>query len=162
MIQSRLMQYCDILKDNTFLGKAYLLVAKYFSRQAQTVLFKNKIMDFWDTTEVLLFCPATSCHQVINEIQNLKALSLEAVKNPSRHHKETKIIKIFVTDTIDITQTKRYSQLIKAIKHFSFFKAIRFGFFGFIKAGVAIVDIKNNKIITSLEAKPLSKSLVIY
>ena len=97
LIKERLEAYFSFLPDNTHLAQNYDLAAEFSSRQIQTALFKENVMDYLDSKEFCLLSNLQDEQTIDSELAKLPDIAISSA-NPSRHHKSTVVTRVFVTE----------------------------------------------------------------
>jgi hypothetical protein len=150
LLKRRLECYFDVVQNAVFNGRTYELSASYSSRENQTLLTKEAVMDYLDTKELCLVSSvngafseenAVSC--VNKQLSSLPSFALSYSGQLSRHHKSTTVTIAFVEET-GCTKDE-----IQAVKHFHFHKLHRFGFWGVTDAYAVLVDLESNSVYCS-------------
>lgn len=145
IISNQLERYFTFFPNNTFNEKKYDIAAYFSTRQNQTVLFKENIMDFEDSKEVLLLSQEENLDVLNEKLSELPAIALKTAQ-PSRNHKSTTITRVFVTSK-DID-----ASTIKIIKKFYFHKSFHCLLWGWTEVGVVLVSLADSKVYTNRTA----------
>ena len=159
LLQKRLECYFDITTNAVYGERTYDFSASYSSRENQTLLSKEAVMDYLDTKELCLVTNVATCSggsgtelSSINEqLSSLPAFALAYSGELSRHHKSTTVTIAFVEEA-GCTKEE-----IEAVKHFHFHKTHRFGFWGYTDAHVVLVDLEAEKVYCSRFASAKKK-----
>jgi len=150
LIAQRLGTYCDLLPEGMYDGKKYDMAAIFCRRESQTVLFKENIMDYLDSKEILLLTYDDNKNHIEKELNSLGSL---AVKNAaaSRHHKSTILTRVF------IFTGNPQAEIIHKIVSFRFSRIFRFFFWGWTEVRTVAVDLQNGRIYTNRAARTQRK-----
>lgn len=142
LIKERLEAYFSFLPDNTHLAQNYDLAAEFSSRQIQTALFKENVMDYLDSKEFCLLSNLQDEQTIDSELAKLPDIAISSA-NPSRHHKSTVVTRVFVTEK-DVSLAT-----LSKIKKFKFSKAFRFLFWGWTEVHLLLVNLQDNKVYSN-------------
>lgn len=145
MLSKRLEHYFTFLPDDSFNGKKYDIAAIFSSRQEQTVLFQENVIDFADSKEILLVSYEENLQSLEKDFTELPGTALNAAR-PSRNHKSTIITRIYVT-----TQSPE-KPVIKTVKKFRYHKTFRFLLWGWTEVGIVLVNLADGKVYTNRTA----------
>jgi hypothetical protein len=143
LLQRRLECYFDVAKNAVYGGRTYDFAASYSSRENQTLLSKEAVMDYLDTKELCLVSLVGGVSSINELLASLPAFALEYSGKLSRHHKSTTVTVAFVEET-GCTKEE-----IDAVKHFHFHKAHRLGFWGTTDACAVLVDLETGRVYCS-------------
>ncbi len=141
LLTQRFGKYFDVLSGGMWSGKKYDLAAKYAARETQTVLFKENVMDFYDSKEICLVSFNATPSFVSTELAGLPALALEYAE-PSRHHKSTVVTRVFAAESPE-------KEAVTLVKRFRFNKSFRFYFWGYVECKTILVDLASGKVYTN-------------
>lgn len=145
-MEQRLASSCDILPDGIYNRKKYDMAALLLSRENQTVLFKENVMDYLESKEILLFSYDYCEDAIQQELESLKETALSSAK-PNRHHKSTVITHVFVYTHSVQPQTKH------SITAFRFSKSFRLYLWGWTEARTVLVDLSTGSVFTNAAAR---------
>jgi len=143
LLQKRLECYFDVAKNKVYGGMTYDFAASYSSRENQTLLSKDAVMDYLDTKELCLVCTAMDLSSLKEQLDSLPAFAIQYSGELSRHHKSTTVTVAFVE------QAGCTKEEINLIKRFHFHKTHRFGFWGYTDACAVLVDLEAKSVYCS-------------
>lgn len=152
LLIQRFEKYFDLLSGGTWNGKKYDLAAKYTARETQTVLFKENVMDFYDSKEICLVSFNASPSFVRTELAELPALALEC-SEPSRHHKSTAVTRVFAAESPE-------KEAVALVKRFRFSRSFRFYFWGYTECKIILVDLASGKVYANPAGRQEKKIFV--
>ncbi|MFA6856567.1 MAG: hypothetical protein WCR31_05100 [Treponema sp.] len=141
LLTQRFEKYFDLSDNSICCGERYDLSAKYTARETQTVLFKENVMDFYDSKEICLVSFNADPSFIRAELTGLPDLTLKYTE-PSRHHKSTVVTRVFVAESPE-------KEAVKLVKRFHFSKALRFYFWGYAESKTILVDLVSGKVYTN-------------
>ncbi|MCK9170218.1 MAG: hypothetical protein M0P01_07360 [Treponema sp.] len=152
LLNQRFEKYFDLSDNSICHGKKYDMSASYRARETQTVLFKENVMDFYDSKEICLVSFNADPSFIRTELIELPELTLKYTE-PSRHHKSTVITRVFVTEAPE-------KDAVKLIKRFRFSKSFRFYFWGYAESKTVLVDLVSGKVYTNPAGRQEKKIFV--
>ena len=76
LLQKRLECYFDVAKNKVYGGMTYDFAASYSSRENQTLLSKDAVMDYLDTKELCLVCTAMDLSSLKEQLDSLPAFAI--------------------------------------------------------------------------------------
>jgi hypothetical protein len=141
LLTQRFEKYFDLSGNSICCGKRYDLSATYTARETQTVLFKENIIDFYDSKEICLVSFNADPSFIRTELTELPDLTLKYTE-PSRHHKSTVVTRVFVAESPE-------KEAVKLVKRFRFSKSFRFYFWGYAESKTILVDLVSGKVYTN-------------
>ena len=153
VLRQRLGTYFDILENGVYENRTYDLAAVFSSREDQTVLFRENVMDYLESKELLLVTSADSGGDIAAELGRLPETVLRAAR-PSRHHKSTVLTRVFVTETACTPET------VRRITGFRFSRAFRFWLWGWVEVRTVLADLSDGTVYTNHAAHSHRKSFV--
>ena len=150
LLKRRLDCYFDVVQNAVYDGRTYEFSASYSSRENQTLLTKEAVMDYLDTKELCLVSSVNgdssakdAVSSIKEQLSSLPSFALKYSGQLSRHHKSTTVTIAFVEET-GCTKEE-----IQAVKHFHFHKLHRFGFWGVTDAYAVLVDLESQCVYCS-------------
>lgn len=93
LLASRLSSAFDMVPQ--WLGVEYDVAAVFRERVEQTALLRDNVMDWSDTTEVVLLSVADGAPDVQAALEGLRDITI-ASSEPSRHHRLTTVVRVLV------------------------------------------------------------------
>lgn len=138
-IASRLESAFDL--GHEWLGAEYDLTAVFRCRMEQTALLRDNVMDWSNTTEVVLMSAAEGTEDVKAALEELKAITLQSSK-PDRHHRLTTVVRV-------IAGYRWGKNEAALVKRYRFSRSFRLGFYGWCTAAAVLVDLSNGEVVTN-------------
>ena len=149
LIVQRLEKYFDVLKNGTYNGRTYDITAQYHARENQTVLFKENVMDYYETNEICLISFRGDPSFISTELSLLPAATVAAA-SPSRKHRSTTVTRVFVTDHAE-------KAAVRLVRRFHFSRAFRFYFWGYAESRTVLVDLSSQKVYSDFAGRQQRK-----
>lgn len=139
-LKSRLSGYFNIESDACWEGGRFDFTAEFSARTNQTVLTKNRVMDYWETREILLFSVEErfSVERAVPALDFCRT-TLASIVRPSRHHKSTSLVRVFAAASFASEEEKK--ALFSLVRRFRYSKAHRCMIHGFSEVGAVLVDL---------------------
>lgn len=152
-LEKKYENYFKIYKNKNVLGENIDLFAHYYEEAGRTFITQKDIIDRFEINE---YCLVKTFEKIDNSIfENFcdygKKLTKDLVK-PHSEHRSSVITLVMISDNLLKENT------LKLLGKFKYTKYYKFYFHGFSQVKVVLVDLFNNRVYCSKNAKLLRKT----